>query len=142
MSHFIAFYKCDICKEPIAGLVSNTMLLVFTALGGKNCLILNPYEIKVGIEVKTFCSRCAPSWASEIDLKYHTCQKEVKFFYDPPAVEVIKPNGERLLVDTKTLLSEYTNISHCSVACYRVRMRDENAEPIFLEFKTIEGGRQ
>ena len=140
MSHFIAFYKCDICKEPIAGLVSNTMLLVFAVLDSK-CLILNPYEIKVGTEVKTFCSRCAPAWASKVDLKCHTCQKEVKFFYDPPAVEVIKPNGERLLVDTKTLLSEYTNISHCSAACYKVRMRDEKAEPIFLGFKKVEGGR-
>lgn len=139
MSHFIAFYKCHNCKEPIAGLVSNTVLPVFAILRGKGCLIINPCEIKVGTEVKTLCSRCAPAWASRIDLKCHTCQKEVKFFYDPPAVEVIKPNGERLLVDTKTLLTEYAGISHCSADCYKVRMRDENAKPKFLEFKAVEG---
>lgn len=136
MPHFIAFYRCTICQKVIAGLVSDTMLII----SGKDLqgLVVNPHQVKTDEKVETFCPTCAPRQASSINTNCYHCKNEIQLFYLPQEVRVVKPSGESILAITKTLLREHDMIAYCAVECYREHRKDRNKDliikPIFLEF--------
>ena len=139
MSHFIAFYRCYSCKQPIAGLVSDTMLVISGADRGID--LINPREIKIKEELKVFCPQCIPQFETgKIECKCCICANLIELFYLPKEVTVIKPDSQRIVARTETLLMEYPLGAICSIKCLKKRRQDDTAEPDFLEFQKLDEG--
>ncbi len=133
MSHFIAFYRCSSCRQPIAGLVSDTILLVSTA---DSCDVIDPRKVKVGEELKLFCLQCLPQFKTgKIESECCICTKPIELFYSPEEITLIKLDGQRITVRTETLLTEYNIGAVCSSGCLKKRRQDYTVEPYFLEFQ-------
>ncbi len=133
MPHFIAFYKCSVCQRTVAGLVSDTWLFVSSREQG--CLMINPHEVKIDKKVEIFCPNCAPAHTISLETKCYVCKSKINFFYWPEEVTVIKPDGESMLVMTKTLLAEHIIDGYCSIRCLKKRRPNYKPDPPFLEFK-------
>lgn len=136
MSHFIAFYQCNICGKTVCGLISNTFL---TIMNDTDLSIINPQRDEITEELKVFCPACNPVGNfSKIETLCQICHGRIEIFYQPEIITVITAQhlgGREMTIGTKRLLVQYEHIAFCSVKCLQVKYPNETIEPIFLKFK-------